>query len=300
MNEKSDTSCGYIALVGAPNAGKSTLLNRMVGAKISIVSPKVQTTRHRILGVLTEGKSQFVFIDTPGIFNAKKPFEKAMVKAALSGAREADVVLLMVDAQKGVCDDTRMILEELQHFKKPRAVVINKVDAIDKGKLPALAEELFKGAMFEECFMISAMKNDGIADIIRYLKNKLPAGPWLFPEDQLTDQPMQRIATEITREQVFYLLRQELPYSIAVENEKWEEKKDGTTKISQVIYVETEGQKKIVLGAKGAMLKKIGERSRRQIGDLLGHNVHLFLFVKVKEDWKNRREFYDDIGLEFK
>ncbi len=292
--------CGYIAIIGAPNAGKSTFLNYAVGQKISIVSPKVQTTRHKILGVLTKEGTQMLFLDTPGIFNAKKRFEQAMVGAAMAGVKEADIIMLMVDAQKGICEDTQLILDGLLGAKAKKILVINKVDAVDKSRLPPLASELFQSGLFDACFMISLDKKDGVDDVMSYLKDNLPEGPFLFPEDQLTDQPMRAIASEITRERLFYLLRQELPYSVAVETENWEEKNDGSVKIQQVIYVETESQKKIVLGAKGAMLKKVGEQSRLELGRMLERKVHLFLFVKVKEDWKDRKEFFEAMNLEFK
>ncbi len=294
------TRCGYAAIIGAPNAGKSTLINRLVGSKVAIVSPKVQTTRNRILGISLYGLSQIILCDTPGIFNAKAKFEKAMVASAFAGARDADVILLMIDCYKGLCANTRSIIESLEGNSTPIIVVLNKIDNVDKAKLPALLQEISTALPnFDRVFMISAYKGDGVEDLQIYLAEKLPESVWLYPEDHITDVPMRALAAEVTREKLFMRLREEVPYSIAVETESWEEKKDGSVKISQVIYVRTEGQKKIVLGHKGEMLKLIGQHSRETLSRMMERTIHLFLFVKIAENWKENREFYESIGLEF-
>lgn len=293
------TRCGFIAVVGAPNAGKSTLVNQMVGARVAIVTPKVQTTRNRILGITTEAASQLIFIDTPGIFAAKERFEKAMVASALGSTRESDVILLLVDANKGICADTRQVMEAIKPLAAPKIVVLNKVDKTPKEALLALASELFGQDQFLECFMISALKGDGTQELRRWLARALPEDAWHYPADQMTDIPLRQLAAEVTRESLFYRLRQELPYSIAVDTESWSEREDGSVEVRQVIYVRAEGQKKIVVGHKGEMLKDIGQASRTRLAKFLGQRVHLFLFVKVAERWKEQREFYESIGLEY-
>lgn len=294
------TRCGYVAIIGAPNAGKSTLLNRLVGSKLAIVTPKVQTTRNRILGVGLYGLAQLILCDTPGIFNAKEKFEKAMVASAFAGARDADVILLMIDAYKGICGNTQTIIDSLDSYTAPVVVVLNKIDNVDKARLPVVLQDIAeKLPRFDRVFMISASKGDGVEDLQQYLAEKLPESPWLYPEDHITDVPMRALAAEITREKLFMRLREEVPYSIAVETETWEEKKDGSVKISQVIYVRTEGQKKIVLGQRGEMLKTVGQIARESLTRLMERKVHLFLFVKVAENWKDNREFYESIGLDF-
>ncbi len=291
---------GHVAIIGAPNAGKSTLLNHVTGMKLAIVTPKAQTTRNRILGVAMHGATQMAFVDTPGIFRAKERFEKAMVAAALSGARDADAIVLMVDAMRGVTPEVEMIVEQLARMGLPKLLVLNKVDKVKKEVLPPLAADLFGRGGFEACFMISAQKGDGVDALLAHLAGLLPEGPWHFPEDQVTDVPMRELAAEITREKLFFRLQQELPYGAAVEAESWEEKADGSIRIGQVIYVQSEGQKKIVIGAKGAMLKAIGQAARADIGRLAGVTVHLSLFVKVSKDWKDNPGFYSRIGLEYK
>ncbi len=292
--------CGYVALVGAPNAGKSTLLNLMVGSKIAIVTPKVQTTRNRIIGISIHNQSQMVFVDTPGVFAAKEKFEKAMVKSAIDGARDADIIALMVDSYRGLCDNTKYLLEAIAKNKaESKILLLNKVDKVEKEKLLQLAEQMFSHADFDTSFMISAKNDSGVDDVKNYLASHLPDSPWLYPEDQMTDVAMRDLAAEITREKLFMRLREELPYSIAIETEGWEEKPNGSIKISQIVYVRTEGQKKIVLGAKGQMLKSIGQSSRADISKLMGCKIHLFLFVKIAENWKNNKEFYQNIGLEY-
>lgn len=297
------TRCGYIAILGAPNAGKSTLLNAVTGSKIAIVTPKVQTTRNRILGITLHGGSQMIFVDTPGVFQAKEKFEQAMVASAFSGARDADAILVLVDAGKGVCRNTQHILERLPEYgAKKKILVLNKVDAVRKESLLALTQELFVSGLFDECFMISALKGEGIGHMLDALAAYVPQGPYLFPEDEMTDVPLRMLAAEVTREKLFMQLRQELPYSVAVETEEWkEENKKGerSVTIRQVVYVRTQGQKTIVIGKGGEMLKKIGASARRELQGMLGCTVHLFLFVKVDENWKQNRAFYESIGLEY-
>ncbi len=293
------TRCGFIAVVGVPNAGKSTLVNHMVGARIAIVTPKVQTTRNRILGMTIEGESQLIFVDTPGIFKADARFEKAMVNAALGSTKEADIILLLVDAYKGMCDNTRTVLKSIKDSKATKVVVLNKVDKTPKETLLALAETLHQQDEFAACFMISALKGQGTRDVREWLAKHVPEDNWHYPEDQMTDIPMRQMAAEITRESLFFRLQQELPYSVTVDTESWEERPDGSVEIRQVIYVQNEGQKKIVVGRKGAMLKEIGQSARQRIGRLLECKAHLFLFVKVSGKWKEQKEFYTSIGLDF-
>lgn len=293
-----NTRCGYIAILGAPNAGKSTLLNQVTGSKLAIVTPKVQTTRNRILGMTVRDGAQMIFIDTPGIFSAKEKFEKAMVASAFSGARDADVILLLVDALKGLCANTKQILERLGEYQGEKILVLNKVDKVQKEHLLALTQELFAQAEFSECYMISALKGEGVGELLEYLAGRLPQGPFLYPEDEMTDMPMRFLAAEVTREKLFMQLRQELPYQLAVETEEWKEDKKAVT-IRQVVYVRTEGQKTIVIGKGGAMLKKVGETARKEMERMLERKVNLFLFVKVAENWKENRQFYEAIGLEY-
>lgn len=296
MNEKSSTpSCGFVALLGPPNAGKSTLMNRLIGEKISIVTPKAQTTRARVRGVCAEGQAQLVFIDTPGIFAAKKRFEQGMVQEAWAGAADADALLVLIDAQKGLDEEAEALLTTLASRKNPPAfLAFNKVDAVRKPYLLALIaaltrllEQLGAPNLFERIFMISALKRDGLAEMKTHLAARMPEGPWLYPEDELTDQPMRTLAAEVTREKLFLLLRQELPYSLTVETESWEEDA-GRLRISQAITVEREAQKKIVIGAGGGTLKRVGESARREMEKMLGRSLHLQLFVKVDEKWKDR------------
>lgn len=300
MTETQDTRCGYVAIVGAPNAGKSTLLNQLVGAKVSIVSSKVQTTRARITAIAMEGNSQIVFIDTPGIFKPKRRLDRAMVAAAWSGIDEADAVLLLIDAAKGFNDESRGIVEALQQRKRSHVLLaLNKVDAIPREKLLGLAKALNDAYPFEQTFMISAMKGSGVDDVRHALARLMPEGPYLYPEDQLADVPMRFLAAEITREQVYRALHDELPYAITVETENWKDQKDGAARIEQVIFVEREGQKKIVLGEKGAMIKRIGAAARKEMEQQFERRVHLFLFVKVRENWGDDPERYEAMGLEF-
>lgn len=292
--------CGYVAIIGAPNAGKSTLLNQLVGGKVSIVSSKVQTTRARITAIGMEGETQIVFVDTPGIFRPKRRLDRAMVAAAWSGIDDADAVLLLVDAAKGFDDETRDIVEALQHRKRPNVLLaLNKIDTIPRDRLLGLAKQLNDAYPFEQTFMISAIKGNGVDDVRRALAMRMPSGPWLYPEDQLADVPMRFLAAEITREQVYRALHDELPYAITVETENWKDQKDGAARIEQVIFVERDGQKKIVLGEGGQMIKRIGAAARKEMEQQFDRRIHLFLFVKVREDWGDDPERYEAMGLDF-
>lgn len=294
-----DKCCGVVAIIGEPNAGKSTLINRLVGGKVSIVTPKVQTTRFNVRGVCVHKDAQLIFVDTPGIFDAAKQFEKAMVQAAWSGIGDADAVVMLVDAASGLRDSTIQLMSRLKAPGKTVYLALNKIDKVNKEKLLSLATECSKHADFERIFMISAKKGDGVDDIKSTLATAMPEGAWLYPDDHLSDIPMRLLAAEITREKLFLKLSQELPYSISVETEAWEEKND-SIKISQCIYVQKEGQKKIVLGEKGAMIKSIGIASRRELEKMTEKHIHVALFVKVKENWKEDREHYQLLGLDYK
>jgi GTP-binding protein Era len=294
-----DTRAGFVALIGAPNAGKSTLVNRLVGAKVSIVSRKVQTTRAPVRGVAIEGQSQIVFVDTPGIFAPKRRLDRAMVRAAWSGAHDADLALVLIDARKGIREDEEAILAALPDVKTPKWLILNKVDAIEPPKLLELTATLNERADFAQTFMVSALNGSGCADLLAALADAMPDGPWLYPEDQLSDLPMRMLAAEITREKLYERLHQELPYASTVETEKWEDRKDGSVRIEQVIYVERDSQKKIVLGKGGETIKAISMASRGEIAELIGQPVHLFLFVKVRERWGDDPERYREMGLDF-
>jgi GTP-binding protein Era len=293
------TRCGYVAVLGAPNAGKSTLVNRLVGAKVSIVTPKVQTTRARVLGIAVEGETQLVYVDTPGIFEPKRRLDRAMVAAAWAGAEDADVVLLLVDAARGLDPDTRRIVDALKARGRKAALALNKIDLVRPEKLLPLAEALAREGAFEPVFMISAATGSGVDALERHLVAAMPEGPWLFPEDQLSDMPQRLLAAEITREQVFLQLHDELPYASTVETEAWEEFKDGSAKITQTIYVRRESQKAIVLGQGGRQIKRLGERARAELERVFDRRIHLFLFVKVRENWPEDRERYAAMGLEY-
>jgi len=294
------TRCGYIALLGAPNAGKSTLLNRLVGTKLAIVSPKVQTTRARLLGIVARGESQLVFIDTPGIFAPKRRLERAMVAAAWEGAKEADIDVVLVDATIGLDADTRRILDGLKESSKRRAVLaLNQIDKVKREALLPMAAAITQAYEFERVFMISGLTGDGVEDLLAYLAEALPEGPWLFPADEMTDAPLRLLAAEITREQIFLQLHQELPYASTVETEGWEKFADGSVKISQLIHVARDSQKPIVLGKGGARIKSIGEAARAELEKLLGRRVHLFLQVKVTGDWTEDKERYEAMRLDF-
>ena len=293
------TRCGFVALIGAPNAGKSTLVNQLVGGKISIVSHKVQTTRARIRAITIEGASQVVFVDTPGIFLPKRRLDEAMVQAAWSSAGDADVIVLVVDARRGRDEEVDRILEGTAAVRTPVVLVLNKIDTIERPTLLDLATELHARGRFDATFMVSALTGDGVADLRADLAGRMPEGPWLYPEDQIADVPLRLLASEVTREKVFNRLHDELPYHSTVETEKWTEGKDGSVRIEQVIYVQRPGQKKIVLGAGGQTIKKIGQDARLELQEFLGRKVHLFLFVKVRERWSEDPERYRQMGLDF-
>jgi GTP-binding protein Era len=294
-----ETRSGFVALIGATNAGKSTLLNQLVGAKVSIVTHKVQTTRAIVRGIATHGNAQIVFVDTPGIFKPRRRLDKAMVTTAWGGAKDADLVLVLVDAERGIRGDAETLLENLESVRQPKILVLNKVDRVKPEALLKLSAEANEKAQFERTFMVSALTGSGCKDLLDFLAARLPVGPWYYPEDQISDLPMRQLAAEITREKLYLRLHQELPYSSTVETERWEEKKDGSVRIEQVIYVERDSQKKIVLGEKGATIKAIGAASRKEIGEILEQTVHLFLFVKVRENWSDDPERYREMGLEF-
>ena len=299
---ETQTRCGYVAIVGAPNAGKSTLVNALVGSKVSIVTPKVQTTRFRVLGIAVRDAAQIVYVDTPGIFAPKRRLDRAMVHAAWQGAGDADRVVLVVDAAswlKGKEDETLPILERLAASSRSAIVAVNKVDVVPKPKLLTIADRLSKVEAVEAIFMISALSGDGVRDLEAYLISGIPEGPWLYPEDQIADMPERLLAAEITREQLFLQLRQELPYALAVETEDWKEQKDGGARIEQTIYVQRESQKPIVLGEGGRRIKAVGAAARAELASLLGRPVHLFLTVKVRETWQDDPRLYRDLGLEY-
>ncbi len=294
------TRCGFVAILGAPNVGKSTLLNHLVGAKVSIVSPKVQTTRMRVLGVAVRGAAQLVFIDTPGIFAPRRRLDRAMVRAAWRGAEEADLVLLLAEAsRRGIDDDTRRILDGLKAAGRKAILALNKIDLVPHEKLLALARTYDAEGLFTDVFMISATTGDGVEDLARALAARLPEGPWHFPEDQLSDLPVRLLAAEITREHLFRQLHDELPYELAVEPETWEDFKDGSARIGQVIYIQRDSQKPIVLGRGGQRIKAVREAAQTEIAELLGRKVHLFLHVNVRENWAEERERYRDLGLDY-
>ena len=293
------TRSGFVALIGAPNAGKSTLLNRLVGAKVSIVTHKVQTTRAIVRGVATHGAAQIVFVDTPGIFSPRRRLDRAMVTTAWGGARDADLVLVLVDAERGIKGDAEAMIEALSDVGPLKVLILNKIDRVKHEKLLALAAEANARTAFERTFMISALTGSGCDYLLDFVAERLPDGPWYYPEDQISDLPMRQLAAEITREKLYLRLHQELPYSSHVETERWEEKKDGSVRIEQVIYVERDSQKKILLGHKGETIKAIGQAARKEIGEILEQKVHLFLFVKVRENWGDDPERYREMGLEF-
>jgi GTP-binding protein Era len=293
------TRCGRVALIGAPNAGKSTLLNRLVGRKLSIVTPKPQTTRTRLLGIATEGPTQIIYVDTPGIFAPRRRLDRAMVAAAWSGAEDADETVLLVDAARGVDRDTRCILERLDERGLKSILALNKIDLVRRESLLVLADHLSREGRFDPVLMISARTGDGVEDLERHLAAAMPQGPWLFPEDQLSDQPERVIAAEVTREQVFLQLRDELPSGSTGETERWVDRNDGSARIEQVIFVQRPSQRAIMLGEGGQRIKAIGARARAQLERMLERRVHLFLFVKVRENWVEDRERYRALGLEY-
>ncbi|MBF9050847.1 GTPase Era [Roseobacter sp. HKCCD9010] len=295
-------SAGFVALIGEPNAGKSTLLNRMVGAKVSIVTHKVQTTRARIRGVAMAGESQIVFVDTPGLFRPRRRLDRAMVAAAWSGAADADVVVLLIEAHRGLTEGVQAILDGLAERAEGRrvALAINKIDRVKAEVLLALTEKMNAAFAFERTFLISAEKGHGVEDLREWLAEVVPEGPWLYPEDQIADLPMRMIAAEMTREKLTLRLHQELPYQLTVETESWEERKDGSARIEQIVYVARDGHKGIVLGNKGETIKSVSKAAREELEEFLGRRVHLFLQVKVRPNWLDEAERYSEMGLDFK
>ena len=298
-NYGSDTRCGFVALIGAPNAGKSTLLNALVGSKVTIVSHKVQTTRALIRGITLAGKSQLIFVDTPGIFAPKRRLDRAMVTTAWSGAHEADLVGVLIDARKGIDEEAEALLARLADVKPMKILILNKIDLVPRDTLLLLTKIANEKAKFDSTFMISALTGDGVADLKAWLAERMPPSPWLYPPEQMSDAPMRQLAAEITREKLFERLHQELPYHSTVETETWKELRGGDVRIEQTIYVERESQRKIVIGKGGQTLKSIGESARREIAEIVEHKVHLFLFVKVREGWGDDPERYRAMGLEF-
>jgi GTP-binding protein Era len=296
---QSPSRCAFVALIGAPNVGKSTLVNALVGAKVTIVSPKVQTTRTLVRGIAIEGKTQLVFVDTPGIFAPRRRLDRAMVTTAWTGAHDADIVAMMIDAKRGIDDETGAILDKLGDVAGRKLLILNKVDLVAKPGLLALAQEANARVQFAVTFMVSARTGDGIGDLKGWLAAAAPEGPWHYPEDQISDAPLRSLAAEITREQVFNQLHQELPYRSTVETEVWKELRDGAVRIEQTIYVERESQRKIVLGKGGASIKAIGAAARAEIAKIIEQPVHLFLFVKVREGWGDDPERFREMGLEF-
>ena len=293
------THSGFVALVGAPNAGKSTLINQLVGTKVSIVTHKVQTTRAIVRGIAVHRNAQIVFVDTPGIFKPRRRLDRAMVSTAWGGARDADIVLVMIDAERGIRGDAEALLDRVGEISQPMVLILNKVDRVKRETLLALAAAANEKAAFSRTFMISALTGSGCADLLDHLAESLPEGPWYYPEDQVSDLPMRQLAAEITREKLYLRLHQELPYSSHVETETWQEKPDGSVRIEQVIYVERDSQKKIVLGHKGETIKAIGSAARKEIAEVLEQKVHLFLFVKVRENWGDDPDRYREMGLDY-
>lgn len=294
------TRCGFAGIIGAPNAGKSTLVNQLVGAKVSIVSPKVQTTRVRVMGIVNHGGTQVIFVDTPGIFAPKKRLEKAMVAAAWQGAADAEVLVLLVDVSKGrINSDTRAIIDRLKNNGRKCILALNKIDLLKKEKLLELAAALGDEGIFTDVYMISALTGDGVARLMDDIAARMPAGPWMFGEDQISDMPMRLLAAEITREKIFLQLGDELPYASTVETESWEEFDNGSVKVSQTIYVMRDTQKAIVLGKGGTRIKKIGQAAREELEEILERRVHLSLFVKVREKWTDDPARYSAWGLDF-
>jgi GTP-binding protein Era len=293
------TRCGFVALIGAPNSGKSTLTNALVGAKVSIVTHKAQTTRGPVRGLALVGDSQVILVDTPGIFQPKRKLDRAMAQAAWDRAGDADIVALVIDAARGLDDKLAPIVEHLPEIRRPAIAILNKIDLVKKPDLLRLTGELSALKAFDQVFMISALTGDGVAGLKTYLAEAVPHGPWLFPEDQLSDASLRQTAAEITREKLFLRLHEELPYALTVETTDWKELKDGSVRIEQTIYVERESQRRIVLGAKGAMIKEIGQAARSEIAEIAGVPVHLFLFVKVRERWGEDPERFREMGLQF-
>jgi GTPase len=293
------TRCGFVALIGAPNVGKSTLVNALVGSKVTIVSRKVQTTRALIRGIVIENNAQIILVDTPGIFSPKRRLDRAMVSTAWSGAHDADLVCVLLDARAGIEEEAEAILTRLATVHHEQILVLNKIDLVPREKLLALAKAANDRLTFARTFMVSALSGDGVDDLRRALAEMVPPGPFLYPEDQMSDAPMRHLAAEITREKIFRQLHQELPYQSTVETDSWTERKDGSIRIEQTIFVERDSQRKIVLGKGGATIKSIGAESRKEIAEIVGVPVHLFLFVKVRENWGDDPDRYREMGIEF-
>ncbi|WP_317993023.1 GTPase Era [Bartonella gliris] len=299
MNDVIKTRSGFVVLIGMPNAGKSTLVNQLVGTKVSIVTHKVQTTRTLIRGIVIHNDTQIVLIDTPGVFRPHKRLERAMVSAAWSGAKHADVLLVLIDAHSGLSDEVCMMLDIVKNTRQDKILVLNKIDTVAKSSLLALTAKINERVKFLQTFMISALNGSGCKDLLHTLSKMMQKGPWYYPEDQISDMPMRQLAAEITREKLFLRLHDELPYSSTVETENWQERPDGSVKINQVIYVERDSQKKIVLGAKGDTIKAIGQAARKELMEIMDQKVHLFLFVKVRDNWDTDPERYRQMGLDF-
>jgi GTP-binding protein Era len=297
--EQTNTKAGFVALIGAPNAGKSTLLNSLVGSKVSIVSRKVQTTRALVRGIAIEGEAQIVFVDTPGIFKPKRRLDRAMVTSAWGGAGDADVIALLLDVRKGIDEEAEAILDKLPELKRPKVLILNKIDLIERSRLLELASRLNEKVEFAHTFMISALKGDGIDTLRRQLAGMMPEGPWLYPEDQISDAPLRMLAAEITREKIYERLHEELPYQSTVETDQWQPRPDGSVLIEQTVFVERDSQRKIVLGKGGQTIKAIGQAARKEIAEIAEAPVHLFIFVKVRENWSDDPERYREMGLEF-
>jgi GTP-binding protein Era len=297
--EQTHTKAGFVALIGAPNAGKSTLLNSLVGSKVSIVSRKVQTTRALVRGIAIEGVAQIVFVDTPGIFKPKRRLDRAMVTSAWGGAGDADVIALLLDVRKGIDEEADAILDKLPELKRPKVLILNKIDLIERSKLLEMAAKLNEKVPFAHTFMISALKGDGIQTLKRQLAEMMPEGPWLYPEDQISDAPLRMLAAEITREKIYERLHEELPYQSTVETDQWQQRPDGSVRIEQTVFVERDSQRKIVLGKGGQTIKAIGQAARKEIAEIAEAPVHLFIFVKVRENWSDDPERYREMGLEF-
>jgi GTP-binding protein Era len=294
-----DTRAGFVALIGAPNAGKSTLINRLVGTKVSIVSHKVQTTRTIVRGIAMIGRSQVIFVDTPGIFRPKRRLDRAMVETAWGGARDADLVAVLIDAAKGVDAEAEALLDKLVEVPQPKILLLNKIDTVKRDSLLPVTAQVNEKFKFDRTFMISAATGDGLDDLTAYLAQAVPAGPFLYPEDEVSDVPLRQLAAEVTREKLFERLHQELPYASTVETESWKEQKDGSIRIEQVIFVERDSQKKIVIGKGGETIKAISMAARKDIAEIAEKPVHLFLFVKVRENWADDPERYREMGIEF-
>lgn len=293
------TRAGFVALIGAPNAGKSTLLNQFVGAKVSIVTHKVQTTRALVRGIAIVGDAQVIFVDTPGIFRPRRRLDRAMVAGAWSGASDADIVAVLIDAKKGFDEVASAMFEQLAEVHRPKVLLLNKIDLVRRDALLALAAEANRRAEFIRTFMISAENGDGVGDVLTWFAGEMPVGHWLYPEDQISDLPMRQLAAEITREKVFLRLHDELPYESTVETEEWKDQKDGSVRIEQTIYVARESQKRIVLGAGGETIKWVSMNARKELAEIIERPVHLFLFVKVRENWSDDPLRYREMGLEF-